>query len=120
MDFTFTETARRRDGVDDASVATSVVRVHCDGGWLGRVHARFICSTSKVKIGERDASSTTPSSGRWMTLPSQRLSWKAGELRGAETMSKADFAKALSAPRCRRARTSGAPDRVESVGGAWA
>lgn len=55
MDFTFTETVRAdRDGVGGC-VATSVVRVHCDGGWLGRVLERFICSTSKVKLGERDA-----------------------------------------------------------------
>ena len=54
MDFKFTETVRPdRDGVGGC-VAESVVRVHCDGGWIGRLLERFICTTSKVKLDERD------------------------------------------------------------------
>ena len=55
MDFTFDEWVR--DDVDGVGgcVCESIVRVAVKGGWIGRILERFICSTSKVKLSERDA-----------------------------------------------------------------
>ena len=54
MDFSFHEWVRPdSDGVGGC-VVESVITLHVKGGWLARMLERFIKSTSKVKILERD------------------------------------------------------------------
>lgn len=55
MDFSFHETVRPDEDGVGGCVVEALVRVKVQGGWLGRILERFVCSTSKVKIAERDA-----------------------------------------------------------------
>jgi hypothetical protein len=55
MDFSFHEWARDDDFGAGGCVVQSNIRLHVKGGWFGRILERFIKSTSKVKIAERDA-----------------------------------------------------------------
>ena len=55
IDFSFHETVRPDEDGVGGCVVEALVRVRVQGGWLGRILERFVCSTSKVKIAERDA-----------------------------------------------------------------
>ena len=55
MDFSFHEWVRDDDDGVGGCVVESAIEVHVKGGWLARILERFIKSTSRVKIAERDA-----------------------------------------------------------------
>ena len=55
MDFSFHEWVRDDDDGVGGCVVESAIKVHVKGGWLARILERFIKSTSRVKIAERDA-----------------------------------------------------------------
>ena len=55
MDFSFHEWVRDDDDGVGGCVVESAISVHVKGGWLARILERFIKSTSRVKIAERDA-----------------------------------------------------------------
>lgn len=55
IDFSFHETVRPDEDGVGGCVVEALVRVRVQGGWLGRILERFVCSTSKIKIAERDA-----------------------------------------------------------------